>query len=70
MYSWFFCFFHLLLIQDVHGLGLTSSIEPQAITSKNSITRKAGGRKEVEKEMQVGISLYPTNDGSFTVLKM
>lgn len=43
--------------QDVRGLGLNSSIEPQAITSQNSITRKAGGRKEVEKEIQVIVDM-------------
>lgn len=32
---------------------MNSSVEPESITSQNSITRKAGGRKEVEKEKQV-----------------
>lgn len=65
-----FCCCHLLFNQDVRGLGLNSSIEPQAITSQNSITRKAGGRKEVEKEIQVDDVLHSMNDNSFTVLKI
>jgi len=41
------------LVQDDHLLGLKDSyIEPQASVSQNSITRKAGGRREAEKEMQ------------------
>ncbi|KAL6961719.1 DNA repair endonuclease uvh1 [Sarracenia purpurea var. burkii] len=43
--------------QDGRCLGPGSSIEPQAITSQNSITRKAGGRKEAEKEMQVIVDM-------------
>lgn len=43
--------------QDGHGLGLNSSTEAQATTSQNAITRKAGGRKEVEKEMQVIVDM-------------
>lgn len=39
--------------QDGRCLGLNSSVEGDIITSQNSITRKAGGRKEVDKEMQV-----------------
>ncbi|KAL7167010.1 hypothetical protein ACSBR2_037635 [Camellia fascicularis] len=43
--------------QDGRCLGPSSSIEPQSITSQNSITRKAGGRKESEKEMQVIVDM-------------
>lgn len=32
---------------------MNSSFEPDSTTTQNSITRKAGGRKEVDKEMQV-----------------
>ena len=42
-----------ILDQDGHCLGLESSVETQGTSSQNSVTRKAGGRKEVEKEMQV-----------------
>ena len=45
--------------QDGRCLGLNSSVEPQASSSQNSITRKAGGRKEIEKEMQVSVFLLP-----------
>ena len=38
--------------QDDHLLGLNAPIEPQSSMALNSITRKAGGRKEAEKEMQ------------------
>jgi DNA excision repair protein ERCC-4 len=50
-----FCMFwvsHLGLSQDGRCLGLNSSLELHS-SSQNSITRKAGGRKEIEKEMQV-----------------
>ncbi|XP_050263712.1 DNA repair endonuclease UVH1 isoform X1 [Quercus robur] len=43
--------------QDGRCLGLNSSVEPQASSSQNSITRKAGGRKEIEKEMQVIVDM-------------
>ncbi|XAR70551.1 hypothetical protein NMG60_11027444 [Bertholletia excelsa] len=43
--------------QDGRCLGPTSSIDPQSISSQNSITRKAGGRKEAEKEMQVIVDM-------------
>ncbi|XP_059657679.1 DNA repair endonuclease UVH1 [Cornus florida] len=43
--------------QDGHCLGLNSSIEPQSITSNNSLTRKAGGRKEAEKEIQIIVDM-------------
>ena len=54
----------------MRGLLLNSSVEPQAITSQNSITRKAGGRKEVEKEMQVDDVLNSMNDDSFNILEI
>ncbi|KAG2680090.1 hypothetical protein I3760_11G082100 [Carya illinoinensis] len=43
--------------QDGRCLGLNSSVEPPASSSQNSITRKAGGRKEIEKEMQVIVDM-------------
>ncbi|KAF5729652.1 DNA repair endonuclease UVH1 isoform X2 [Tripterygium wilfordii] len=43
--------------QDGHCLGLNSSLEQQTSSSQNSITRKAGGRKEAEKEMQVIVDM-------------
>lgn len=43
--------------QDGRCLGVNSSVEPESITSQNSITRKAGGRKEVEKEKQVIVDM-------------
>lgn len=43
--------------QDGRCLGMNSSVEPESITSQNSITRKAGGRKEVEKEKQVIVDM-------------
>ncbi|GAV75302.1 hypothetical protein CFOL_v3_18781 [Cephalotus follicularis] len=43
--------------QDGHCLGLHSTLDPHASSSQNSITRKAGGRKEVEKEMQVIVDM-------------
>ncbi|KAF3448232.1 hypothetical protein FNV43_RR08945 [Rhamnella rubrinervis] len=43
--------------QDGYCLGLNSSVELQATPSQNSLTRKAGGRKEVEKEMQVIVDM-------------
>lgn len=45
--------FHLILEKNANSLGLNSSMESQPSSSQNSITRRAGGRKEVEKEMQV-----------------
>lgn len=41
-------------IQDGFCLGSNSSSDLQGSSSQNSITRKAGGRKEAEKEKQVG----------------
>ncbi|PPR84058.1 hypothetical protein GOBAR_AA36651 [Gossypium barbadense] len=38
-------------------LGLNSSSEIQVSSSQNSITRKAGGRKDAEKEMQVIVDM-------------
>ncbi|KAI8547037.1 hypothetical protein RHMOL_Rhmol07G0164500 [Rhododendron molle] len=43
--------------QDGRCLGSNSSIEPESTTFQNSLTRKAGGRKEVEKEMQVIVDM-------------
>jgi hypothetical protein len=53
------CFGVTWACQDGRCLGLNSSVEPQASSSQNSITRKAGGRKEIEKEMQVCDFLLP-----------
>lgn len=39
--------------QSGHGLGFNSTLDSDLNTTLNSITRKAGGRKEVDKEMQV-----------------
>lgn len=39
------------------SLGLDSSAEPQSIIAQNLITRKAGGRKEVDKETQVIVDM-------------
>lgn len=43
--------------QDGRCLGLDSSNEPQSIISQNLITRKAGGRRETEREMQVIVDM-------------
>ncbi|XP_031394488.1 DNA repair endonuclease UVH1 [Punica granatum] len=43
--------------QDGHCVGLNPSLEPQASSLQNSITRKAGGRKEVEKQMQIIVDM-------------
>lgn len=43
--------------QDMHVLGLDNSSEPQSIASQNQITRKAGGRKEADKETQVIVDM-------------
>ncbi|KAG9452536.1 hypothetical protein H6P81_005440 [Aristolochia fimbriata] len=39
--------------QDGRSIRLTASNEPQSLISQNLVTRKAGGRKLIEKEMQV-----------------
>lgn len=58
-----------LLYQEGLGLGLNPSIEPQSLSTQNSVTRKAGGRKEGDKEMQVCFSslfifiLLPLREG-------
>ncbi|XP_021911810.1 DNA repair endonuclease UVH1-like isoform X3 [Carica papaya] len=49
----FFCGCHMDLDQDGLYRCLNSSTQLQATSTQNSITRKAGGRKEAEKEMQV-----------------
>ena len=59
LYASVCCGSHLGLSQDGRCLGLNSSVEPQASSSQNSITRKAGGRKENEKGMQVSVFLLP-----------
>ncbi|KAM7253923.1 hypothetical protein ACFE04_031605 [Oxalis oulophora] len=43
--------------QDGFCLGSSSSVDLQASSSQNSITRKAGGRKEADKEMQVIVDM-------------
>ncbi|XP_022736157.1 DNA repair endonuclease UVH1 isoform X3 [Durio zibethinus] len=43
--------------QNGFRLGLNSSSELQGSSSQNSITRKAGGRKETEKEMQIIVDM-------------
>lgn len=43
--------------QEDNFQGSNSSFEPQFITAQNLITRKAGGRKEAEKEMQVIVDM-------------
>ncbi|XP_058084738.1 DNA repair endonuclease UVH1 [Magnolia sinica] len=43
--------------QDGRCSGLTISSESQSLISQNSITRKAGGRKAPEKEMQVIVDM-------------
>ncbi|XP_065856761.1 DNA repair endonuclease UVH1 isoform X1 [Euphorbia lathyris] len=43
--------------QNTNGIGLSSSMESQPSSSLNSVTRKAGGRKEAEKEMQVIVDM-------------
>ncbi|OIS99720.1 PREDICTED: DNA repair endonuclease UVH1 [Nicotiana attenuata] len=43
--------------QDGRCLGLDSSNEPQSVISQNLITRKAGGRREAEKEIQVIVDM-------------
>lgn len=43
--------------QDGRCLGLDSSNEPQSVISQNHVTRKAGGRREAEKEMQVIVDM-------------
>ncbi|XP_022893938.1 DNA repair endonuclease UVH1 [Olea europaea var. sylvestris] len=43
--------------QDAHLPEVNSSLEPQSTTAQNLITRKAGGKKEAEKEMQVIVDM-------------
>ncbi|KAK9667951.1 hypothetical protein RND81_13G023200 [Saponaria officinalis] len=42
---------------DEHLMGFSSSIETQSSVAQNSLTRKAGGRKEAEKETQVIVDM-------------
>jgi hypothetical protein len=46
-------YIYLLFIQDGHCIGPTVANEPEPLLCQNSITRKAGGKKAPEKEMQV-----------------
>ncbi|XP_012070118.1 DNA repair endonuclease UVH1 isoform X2 [Jatropha curcas] len=43
--------------QNANCMGLNYPMESQPSSSQNSITRKAGGRKEVEKEIQVIVDM-------------
>ncbi|KAF3793006.1 DNA repair endonuclease [Nymphaea thermarum] len=43
--------------QDGRCLGLTVPCEPQSLDSQNALTRKAGGRKPPEKQMQVIVDM-------------
>ncbi|KAK7406327.1 hypothetical protein VNO78_07950 [Psophocarpus tetragonolobus] len=43
--------------QSGHCLGLNSTLESDLNTPQNSVTRKAGGRKEADKEMQVIVDM-------------
>ncbi|XP_057775583.1 DNA repair endonuclease UVH1 isoform X2 [Salvia miltiorrhiza] len=43
--------------QDDQFLGINSSLEHQSVTAQNLITRKAGGKKEAEKEMQIIVDM-------------
>ncbi|XP_077237362.1 restriction endonuclease, type II-like superfamily protein [Tasmannia lanceolata] len=43
--------------QDGRCIGLTVSSEPQSLSLQNSVTRKAGGKKALEKEMQVIVDI-------------
>ncbi|KAL0326646.1 UNVERIFIED_CONTAM: DNA repair endonuclease UVH1 [Sesamum angustifolium] len=43
--------------QDEQLLSVSSSLEPQSITAQNLVTRKAGGKKEAEKEMQIIVDM-------------
>lgn len=43
--------------QSGHCLGSNSSLESDLNTPQNSVTRKAGGRKEADKEMQVIVDM-------------
>ncbi|KAH6769073.1 Restriction endonuclease [Perilla frutescens var. frutescens] len=43
--------------KDDQFLGINSSLEPQSVITQNLITRKAGGKKEAEKEMQIIVDM-------------
>ncbi|KAL1568952.1 DNA repair endonuclease uvh1, variant 2 [Salvia divinorum] len=43
--------------QDDQFLEINSSLEPQSVTAQNLITRKAGGKKGVEKEMHIIVDM-------------
>lgn len=44
---------HLIDFQDGRCIGPTLANEPEPLLCQNSVTRKAGGKKAPEKEMQV-----------------
>ncbi|CAN6461150.1 unnamed protein product [Victoria cruziana] len=46
-----------MLCQDGRCLGLAVPTEPQSLGSQNALTRKAGGRKAPEKQMQVIVDM-------------
>uniref|UniRef100_A0A7N0VF28 ERCC4 domain-containing protein n=1 Tax=Kalanchoe fedtschenkoi TaxID=63787 RepID=A0A7N0VF28_KALFE len=43
--------------QEEQCLGLNSAVDPLGLSLQNSVTRKAGGRKDAEKEMQVIVDM-------------
>ncbi|EPS61217.1 hypothetical protein M569_13581, partial [Genlisea aurea] len=43
--------------QDEQFMSLDSALEPQSLAIQNSMTRKAGGRKEVEKQMKIIVDM-------------
>ncbi|KAK4423017.1 DNA repair endonuclease UVH1 [Sesamum alatum] len=43
--------------QDEQLLSVSSSLEPQSIAAQNLVTRKTGGKKEAEKEMQIIVDM-------------
>ncbi|CAA0841874.1 DNA repair endonuclease UVH1 [Striga hermonthica] len=43
--------------QDEQLLGISSSVEPQSTVAQNMITRKAGGKKGADKEMQIIVDM-------------
>lgn len=49
---------HFLTLQNGRCIGPSASNEVQSINLPNSATRKAGGRKPLEKEMQVVLSIH------------
>lgn len=47
------CYIAFHFVQDGRCIGPNASNEPESTISQNSVTRKAGGVKPKEKEMQV-----------------